>query len=68
MQAENLLKIKKVEYRALKLDKDYTRERLDEALESQGLPPARSFPVITRDDEVIGGLNELKVAIAQGKL
>lgn len=66
MQAENLLKAKKIPYQTQKLDKDYTREQL----EQKCLPfVSRSFPVLFHSDGTfMGGLNEMKTLVIQGKL
>jgi glutaredoxin len=58
----------KTPYKVLKLEKDYTRETLDAVLAGRGHPPARSFPVLFNEDELIGGLNEGKMALAKGEL
>lgn len=69
LQLENLLKMKaKNPYKVLKLDKDYTREHLDAALAERGHPPARSFPVLFNGQNLVGGLNEGKIAVVKGEL
>ena len=53
-KAVNLCELKKLEYKKLMLDVDYTREELLEQF-----PNARTFPQITMDGEYIGGFTEL---------
>lgn len=57
-QAKMLLDLKGVEYKTLTLGDDFTREELIEKV-----PTARSFPVVFKGEDLIGGLLELKKAI-----
>ena len=58
--AKNLLEHNKVQYNALVLDEDFTRENLIELF-----PNAKSFPVIVVDGFNIGGYDELKMILEQ---
>lgn len=66
LQLESLLKVKGKEYQVKKLDKDYTREDLENIFAGKPIP--RSFPMLFNGTEFVGTLNEAKLAIATGKL
>lgn len=53
--AKTLLKSKSMEYSEYVVGEDITLERLKEAF-----PTAKTFPIVTIDNEYIGGFNELK--------
>lgn len=53
--AKMLLVIKGIDHEVLKLDVDFTREEFVELF-----PKARTFPMITKDGEHVGGLQDLK--------
>lgn len=57
-QAKMLLDLKGVQYKILTLGDDFTREELLEKV-----PTARSFPIIFRGEEYVGGLTDLKKVI-----
>jgi glutaredoxin 3 len=57
-QAKALLQQKGIEFEEKKIGDGYTKEELLEAV-----PGARSVPVIFLDDELIGGLTDLKVKL-----
>ena len=57
-QAKMLLDLKGIQYKALTLGEDFTREELLEKV-----PTARSFPVVFQGEEYVGGLADLKKAI-----
>lgn len=57
-QAKMLLDLKGIEYETLTLGDDFTREELIEKV-----PNARSFPVVFKGEDLIGGLLELKKVI-----
>jgi len=54
-QAKALLKVKGIEFEERNINKDWTKDQLLEAV-----PTARTMPQIFLDDELIGGLTELK--------
>lgn len=56
--AKLLCKMKGVEFEVKKLDKDFSREELLALA-----PNARSFPVVFKGEELIGGLEQLKVSL-----
>ncbi len=68
LQAERLLVSKSKQFEVKKLDTDYTREDIFAMFEKQNVPQPRSFPIITNEDKIIGGLTELKMAVAKGTL
>jgi glutaredoxin len=68
LQVENLLKIKNKEFEVKKLDKDYSREYLENVFTELGLPQPRSFPVVFKGSNLIGGLKEIKMLVAKGTL
>lgn len=57
-QAKMILDMKKIPYDLKMLDVDFTREELSELAPSQ-----RSFPVIFKDGELVGGFIELRKLI-----
>lgn len=68
-QLENLLKLKaKSPYKVLKLDKDYTREFLEDTFAKLGKPVPRSFPILFNEGVFVGGLNEGKLAVVKGEI
>lgn len=54
-QAKVLLQMKNVDFKKLQLDQDFSLEDIKTLA-----PTARTFPVIFVDDNLVGGLNELK--------
>jgi len=58
--AKNLLNQKGVQYSALVLDEDFTKENLLELF-----PTAKSFPVVVVDGYNIGGYTELQLILEQ---
>lgn len=56
--AKLLCKMKGVEFEVKKLDKDFSREELLALA-----PNTRSFPVVFKGEELIGGLEQLKVSL-----
>lgn len=60
VQAKTLLSQKNIEIEERKIGKDYSREDLLNIL-----PQARSVPQIFLGDEYVGGLNELKLHLAE---
>ena len=56
--AKLLCQMKGVEFEVKKLDVDYTKEDILTLV-----PQARSFPLIFKDGEYLGGLVELKQAL-----
>ena len=61
-KAINLLETTDLEVTEMKLDKDFSR---DEILE--WFPDARTFPIITLDNQWIGGYNELVEVVDEWK-
>lgn len=68
VQLVNLLKARGYEFEVKKLDADYTRENLAEMFESKGLVQPRSFPILFKDEVLVGGLIEAKMAVAKNTL
>lgn len=68
VQAAHLLKNKGVDHVVKKLDVDFTRESLAEHFDNLGLPQPRSFPMVFKDGQYFGGLNEVKLAVAKNTL
>lgn len=68
LQLESLLKVKNIPVEVLKLDKDYTRAELEGKFIALNKPMARSFPVLFKDDALVGGLQEAKIAAVKGEL
>lgn len=68
VMVENLLKMKGKEYKVRKLDKDYTRDDLEQIFAVLGLEFPRSFPMLFKEQNYIGGLNEVKLLAAKGEL
>lgn len=62
IKAIYLLKATDIPFDEFKLDKDFTR---DEILEQ--FPDARTFPIVTLDNEWIGGYTELKEVVDEWK-
>lgn len=60
VQAVNLLKLKGIEFEERKIDGDWTKEQLLEAV-----PDARSVPQIFLDDELVGGFTELRARLLE---
>ena len=54
LQAKDLLEQNKLEFEYKQLGADYTLQELLEAF-----PNARTFPMIVKDGEVVGGYNDL---------
>ena len=54
-QAKNLLKLKGIEFEERNISTDWTREQLLEAV-----PDARTVPQIFLDQQLIGGVTELR--------
>jgi len=57
-QAKALLESQGIEYEERNMSRDWTREKLLEAV-----PTARTVPQIFIDEELVGGFNELKVKL-----
>ena len=54
-QAKMLLQMKNVDFKKLQLDQDFSLEDIKILA-----PTARTFPVIFKDSELLGGLKDLK--------
>ena len=54
-QAKVLLQMKNVDFKKLQLDQDFSLEDIKTLA-----PTARTFPVIFKDSELLGGLKDLK--------
>ena len=67
-QLENLLKLNGKDYTTKKLGVDFNREDLVELFTKLEKPLPRSFPLLFKEDEFVGTLNEAKKAIMAGKL
>ena len=63
LQAIMLCEMKGAEFNVLKLGVDYEKEDI---LKSK--PSARSFPLITKDDEYIGTLQDLKEYLSKPQI
>jgi glutaredoxin len=61
-QAKSLLKSKGIPFEERKIGDGYTREDLLESV-----PNARTVPQIFLDDKLIGGFNELRMALTESK-
>ena len=62
VKAMDLLKTTDLEYKELKLDRDFSR---DEILEQ--FPDARTFPIVTLDNMWIGGYDQLVEVVDEWK-
>lgn len=60
MQAKSILKSKDIPFTEYTVGKDVEKAVLEERVGS----PVRSVPQIFKDDSYLGGLNELRAAIA----
>lgn len=62
-QAELMAKAKGVEYEKKMLDADYDMEYLKGTL--QGAPQFKTFPIILKNGELVGGLKEFRLDLLQ---
>ena len=61
-QAELMAKAKGVEYEKKMLDVDYDMEYLKGTL--KGAPQFKTFPIILKNGELVGGLKEFRVELS----
>ena len=61
-QAELMAKAKGVEYEKKMLDADYDMEYLKEVLKDA--PHVKTFPIILKNGELVGGLKEFRVELS----
>jgi glutaredoxin 3 len=62
VQAKALLESRGIEYEERNITKNWSKEQLLEAV-----PTARTLPQIFLDDQHVGGFQELKIRLSQGK-
>lgn len=65
---KNILKAKKIEFIEQQLDKDYVVEDLVLWFDTQNIVLPRTFPVVFKGNEFIGGLAEVRNKIASGEI
>lgn len=65
--AIKLLSIKKIPFAIKKLNEDFTLEDIP-LMESECGHPLRTFPIIFKGDEFIGGFDQLKSKLVNGEL
>lgn len=65
---ENLLKSNGKEYVTKKLGVDFNREDLVELFNKLEMPLPRSFPLLFKEEEFVGTLNDAKRALSTGML
>lgn len=68
LMVESLLKVKGKTFEVKKLDKDYSREDLDQVFAAAGVPAARSFPMVFNGSTFVGTLREVQTAVMKGTL
>jgi glutaredoxin 3 len=62
VQAKALLESRGIEYEERNITQDWNKQQLLEAV-----PTARTLPQIFLDDQHVGGFQELKIRLSQGK-
>jgi glutaredoxin 3 len=62
VQAKALLESRGIKYEERNITQDWTKQQLLEAV-----PTARTLPQIFLDDQHVGGFQELKIRLSQGK-
>jgi glutaredoxin len=67
-QLESLLKAKKIQFEVKKLDKDYSRDELENYFSISGIPMPRSFPILFKDVNFLATFNDARAMIAKGDL